>query len=180
MPMVDRPFVAKWRWQVISSIDYAPYIVRFFFLHPYMNQVRTLFLFFILTAGIILPAYAVDDNKPKKKHHNIEQMIPDLTASQRKKIDQIRKESNERIDSMEMRQERIRDSIRIYLDLYEDHRSALYPLMEKEARIRLEINKEMYRAKTQINSVLTKAQHQTLITNMKKNRASQKKESPKK
>ena len=128
-------------------------------------------IIFLSTLAAPLTLQAGDHPGKKKTLHRIERIVTDLTTTQKKKIEQLSKESNERLQKLEMQQRRVRDSIRMYMDRYEDNSSTLFPLFDRESRLQAEINKEMYRTKTSINKVLTPQQHEKLIQHVHKHKS---------
>ena len=116
-----------------------------------------------------LPAIAQREGKRgERRHRDITEMGSDLSASQKRKIDAIGKESKERVGAMRQQQKQVRDSIAMYMDRDGDQSRALYPLFEREANIQVSINREMYTTKRRIDEVLTVSQRDELRQAMKK------------
>lgn len=116
-----------------------------------------------------LPAIAQREGKRgERRHRDITEMVSDLSASQKRKIDAIGKESKERVGAMRQQQKQVRDSIAMYMDRDGDQSRALYPLFEREANIQVSINREMYTTKRRIDEVLTVSQRDELRQAMKK------------
>lgn len=116
-----------------------------------------------------LPAIAQREGKRgERRHRDITEMVSDLSASQKRKIDAIGKESKERVGAMRQQQKQVRDSIAMYMDRDGDQSRALYPLFEREANIQVSINREMYTTKRRIDEVLTASQRDELRQAMKK------------
>ena len=110
-----------------------------------------------------------------KKHHKheppkIEEMVSNLSAIQKKRLETITQESKKQVDKMQAELKSINSQIRKLLDAEGDQTSSLFPLFEREAQLKLEINKEMYRTRQQINNVLTKEQLKELGERMKADR----------
>ena len=98
-----------------------------------------------------------------KKHHKheppkIEEMVSNLSAIQKKRLETITQESKKQVDKMQAELKSINSQIRKLLDAEGDQTNTLFPLFEREAQLKLEINKEMYRTRQQISNVLTKEQ----------------------
>ena len=101
-----------------------------------------------------------------KKHHKheppkIEEMVSNLSAIQKKRLETITQESKKQVDKMQAELKSINSQIRKLLDAEGDQTNTLFPLFEREAQLKLEINKEMYRTRQQINNVLSKEQLKT-------------------
>ena len=110
-----------------------------------------------------------------KKHHKheppkIEEMVSNLSAIQKKRLETITQESKKQVDKMQAELTSINSQLRKLLDAEGDQTSSLFPLFEREAQLKLEINKEMYRTRQQINNVLSKEQLKELRERMKADR----------
>ena len=110
-----------------------------------------------------------------KKHHKheppkIEEMVSNLSAIQKKRLETITQESKKQVDKMQAELKSINSQIRKLLDAECDQTNTLFPLFEREAQLKLEINKEMYRTRQQINNVLSKEQLKELRERMKADR----------
>lgn len=125
----------------------------------------------LLSLAIASPVVLRADDHPhkqKKCPSDVASIVTDLSAAQKKKIEQISKEGKERIHQLEGLQRQVRDSIRMYMDKYEDNSKILYPLFDREGKIETDINKEKYRIKTAINKILTPDQHKQLVEHFRK------------
>ncbi len=110
-----------------------------------------------------------------KKHHKheppkIEEMVSNLSAIQKKRLETITQESKKQVDKMQAELKSINSQIRKLLDAEGDQTNTLFPLFEREAQLKLEINKEMYLTRQQINNVLSKEQLKELRERMKADR----------
>ena len=110
-----------------------------------------------------------------KKHHKheppkIEEMVSNLSAIQKKRLETITQESKKQVDKMQAELKSINSQIRKLLDAEGDQTNTLFPLFEREAQLKLEINKEMYRTRQQISNVLSKEQLKELRERMKADR----------
>ncbi|MBQ7711306.1 MAG: hypothetical protein IJT39_05705 [Bacteroidales bacterium] len=125
----------------------------------------------LLSLAIASPVVLRADDHPHKQKKcppDVASIVTDLSAAQKKKIEQISKEGKERINQLEGLQRQVRDSIRMYMDKYEDNSKILYPLFDREGKIETDINKEKYRIKTAINKILTPDQHKQLVEHFRK------------
>lgn len=121
-----------------------------------------LFAFLVLPALHPLAAQHDGSRHEGKRHAEISELVKDLNAVQKKKVENISKESKERVSALRQRQHAVRDSISMYMELEGDHSRELYPLFDREAQLQTAINREMYATKIRIDEVLTREQRQTL------------------
>ena len=98
------------------------------------------------------------EKKHDKKHREITEIVSNLTASQKRKVEQVGKESKERIDVLRRQKKSVCDSIGVILNSDEDRTADIYRLFEREAQIQVQINKEMYSAKLRVDALLTDEQ----------------------
>ena len=121
-------------------------------------------------------SYAEDH--PTKRHKqtppDISAIVSDLTPAQKKKIDQITKESQESIRQLEESLHGVRDSIRLFMDRYEDNSKQMIPLIDREAQLQAAINKTKYRTKCAVNKVLTQEQYKQVVSHARKHRSHEK------
>lgn len=104
-----------------------------------------------------------DGRRPEKKRHaDVTELVSDLSAPQKRKIEAISKESKERVDALRASQRAVRDSISMYMELEGDQSRHLNPLFEREAQLQAAISREMYSAKIRVDEVLTKEQRTAL------------------
>lgn len=118
----------------------------------------------LLLLALALPLKAQQDNRrpEKKKRADITELVSDLSAPQKRKIDAISKESKERVDALRASQRAVRDSIGMYMELEGDQSRQLYPLFDREAQLQAAVSREMYSTKLRIDEVLTHEQRATL------------------
>ena len=113
--------------------------------------------YFILALLIAIAAPVVaqhDGRHPEKKlPTDITELVDDLSAPQKHKIDNISKESKSRVESLRQQRQAVRDSIRFYMELEGDQSKALYPLFDREAQLQAAVSREMYSAKLRIDEV---------------------------
>lgn len=104
-----------------------------------------------------------DGQRPEKKRHaDVTELVSDLSAPQKRKIEAISKESKERVDALRASQRAVCDSISMYMELEGDQSRHLNPLFEREAQLQAAVSREMYSAKVRIDDVLTREQRQCL------------------
>lgn len=97
-----------------------------------------------------------------KSRPAISEVVDDLNAKQKHKIDNITKESKERVDALRRQQQAVRDSITMMLDREGDQSQLLFPLFDREAKLHAAISREMYTTKLRMDEVLTKEQRDKL------------------
>lgn len=95
----------------------------------------------------------------------ISEFVNDLSPRQKKQLDQIYDDHKARIVALRKELGRVRDSLNVLIDAYGDHSAAIFPLIDREASLKCEINKEYYRVKVKIDKVLTKEQQQVYVKN---------------
>lgn len=117
-------------------------------------------------------AVAQDGAKPhgKKHHKEISELVDDLSAAQKRKVESITKESVERVSALRTQQKAVRDSISMFMDRDGDQSATLYPLFDREAALQTAISREMYTTKLAIDQVLTKEQRTTLRSACRKDK----------
>lgn len=104
------------------------------------------------------------DNPPPK----IEEMVSDLSVTQKKKLLQVQSLSRERIGKLKAELGEVRDSIRMLMRRDGDNAKALYPLFDREGALQAQIAKEMYAMRTRIDAILTPEQLKELRQAMEK------------
>lgn len=97
-------------------------------------------------------------NHHDRKHKEVTEMVGNLSATQKRKIESISKESKQRVDNLRKQQKAVKDSIAMFMDREGDQSEVLYPLFEREAALHAAIDREMYAGKVRIDEVLTKEQ----------------------
>lgn len=125
-----------------------------------MKKTVILIALFLLVS---VSGFSQQKGEHKRSHDfKIENFVDDLSADQKKKIDDISAQYMKRIRSMRSDLHAVRDSIRTLSDQYGDHTKLIFPMYEREAKIQTEISKEMYRMKLKLDKVLTRAQYDVL------------------
>ena len=120
---------------------------------------RILIILLALTISSVANAQHHSDNHHAKKGPAIENIITDLTVVQTRKLEEISSSAQPRIDALRRELKGVRDSLHTVMEWYGDHSDVAYPLLEREAALQLELNKEFYRTKIRTDKVITKEQH---------------------
>lgn len=122
------------------------------------------YLVLILFLAMVVPVMAQhpDHRHDGKRQADITELVSDLSAPQKRKIENISKESKERIDALRTRKRAVHDSIHTYLDREGDQSKWLFPLFDREAQLQAAIDREMYTTKLRIDEVLTREQRAAL------------------
>lgn len=97
-----------------------------------------------------------DPGKPTSP--NVAEMVSDLSAMQKKKLESITTESKQKVDKMQNELKSVRTKIRQLLSAEGDNSAALFPLFDRESALQAEISKEMYRTRLSVDQVLTPEQ----------------------
>lgn len=124
----------------------------------------------LLAVAIPLAAQPGKHHEGKKGRADITELVSDLSAPQKRKIESLSKESKERVDALRASQRAVRDSISMYIDKEGDQSERLYPLFEREAQLQAAVSREMYSAKLRVDEVLTKEQRAALRETLRRER----------
>ena len=117
------------------------------------------YIIFTLLSALSLPLFAQHPKDlPEKKNKDVTELVSDLSATQKRKIESISKESKARVDDLRKQQKSVHDSIALFMDREGDQSHTLYPLFERDAALKVAIDREMYSGKVRIDEVLTKEQ----------------------
>ena len=125
-----------------------------------MKKTLTL-LMIVLLGGTLLAQGSPDAHR---KHHRraeppkIEEMVSDLSAVQKKKLESITQDCKTKTDKLRADLQTIRTKIRALMDKEGDQSDKLFPLFDREAALQAEISKEMYSTRQKIDQVLTAEQ----------------------
>ncbi len=131
----------------------------------------------VLSTYLLAPVHAQRPHQEGPRHEkrpDITEMVGDLSAAQKGKLETITNESKKRIETLRKQQKSVRDSIHYYMDMDGDQSKYLYPLFDREARIQTQISREMYVTKVHIDQVLTKEQRKELKENSKRQKKQRK------
>ncbi len=125
----------------------------------------------LLLLAIALPVAAQHGKKPHgKKHHEITELVSDLSSAQKRKIEEIGKQSRERVLTLRNQQKAVKDSIAMFIDREGDNSTVLYRLFDREASLQVSISREMYDTKLLIDQILTPQQREELRRSLSKDR----------
>lgn len=123
-----------------------------------MKKIATFLLLLVLGASLMAQTGPERKHKHKKEPPRIEEMVSDLSAVQKKRLSTLMDNSRKEMDRLQADLENVRKQIRALMDKDEDCTDQLFPLFDREATLRAEISKEMYRTRRQIDNILTKEQ----------------------
>lgn len=129
---------------------------------------RALLLVFALAVAFTLSAQAPHRGGGKKE--KIEDIITDLTPQQKSRIDAITQRSSKTVENYRSQLKTVRDSIKLYMGSRNDNSNKVFPLYDREARLRAELGKEYYRTKVAIDAVLTPEQYRLFQQHIGKKR----------
>lgn len=127
----------------------------------------------LIIALLLAGSVAAQNGTECRKHRempNIEEMVSDLSPKQQKKLETITAERKKMVDMKRSELKVVRAEIRKLMEMEGDQSAKLFPLMEREADIKAEIGKIMYRTRLKIDDVLTKEQITELRANLKAQR----------
>lgn len=113
----------------------------------------------MFVASLLMAQHPMDHKgHGKPPSPNIVEMVSDLSAIQKKKLETITTESKQRVDKMQAELKSIRAKIRQLINADGDNSAQLFPLFDRESVLQAEISKEMYRTRISIDQVLTPEQ----------------------
>ena len=136
-----------------------------------MKKITLIFLLVLFA----LPLSAQHEgDRQHRKHRDVTEIVQDLNAVQKRKVENISNESRERVAALRKQQKAVRDSISMYMALDGDQSQMLYPLFEREAKLQAAISREMYAAKLRIDEVLKPEQREALRAASRKQKTSKK------
>ena len=119
---------------------------------------KTIIIAAMVALALPLAAQRPGDKHHGKKHKEITELVSDLSATQKRKIDAVSRESKERVANLRSQQKAVRDSIGMFIDREGDQSRSLYPLFDREAQLQVAISREMYSTKIKVDALLTKEQ----------------------
>lgn len=139
-----------------------------------MKRIATLLLTLVL-AATAMGQHKNDHSRHHKETPKIEEMVSDLSAIQKKKLSTVMENSRKEVDRLQAELDKVRKQIHALTNRDGDNSDQLFPLFDREAALRAEISKEMYRTRLQIDEILTKEQlvemRARLAKDCKKNKA---------
>lgn len=133
------------------------------------DQMRKIVVLSLLIA-VAVPVLAQHDGRQQRsgKRAEITELVGDLNAKQKSKIETITRQSKVRVEALRKQQHNVRDSISHFMELDGDQSKYLYPLFDREAKLQVAINREMYTSKRQIDEVLTPQQRTALRESLRR------------
>ena len=139
---------------------------------------KTLILVAILS---LFTLSAVAQQDPERHHqrtnpHDVSKVVKDLSDSQKRKLEAVNNTSRERLEPLRKQQKAVRDSISTLMEQEGDNSKALFPLFDREASLQVQISREMYSTKVQVDRILTKEQRAELKKSMKEGHDKKRKE----
>lgn len=138
-----------------------------------MKKITLIFLLVLFA----LPLSAQHEgDRQHRKHRDVTEIVQDLNAVQKRKVENISNESRERVAALRKQQRAVHDSIVMFMEREGDQSQVLYPLFEREAKLQTAINREMYATKLRIDEVLKPEQREALRAASRKHKASRKQE----
>lgn len=132
---------------------------------------------FAITVSLLCISF-VFAQQPKKNHHahqnvnppRIEEMVGDLSAIQKKRIEVVTSNSKAKVDKLQTELNSVKQQIRKIIHDSEDDQSAvLFPLIDRECELQAAINKEMYSARIKIDAILTPDQKKEFRAKLEEN-----------
>lgn len=118
-------------------------------------------LLFFCAIGVLMPTLLAQNPKPQSKDNTwMIEYIPNMTRQQRKQIMNLLLETRESIEQKRSRLNILNDSIRAYLQMYEDQTDVIVQLFERKARLQLEFDKEMYANRVRLNALMSQEQYE--------------------
>ena len=122
-----------------------------------MKKIVTLMLVLSI-AMTAMSQHKPDHTRKHKEPPKIEEMVNDLTAIQKKRLNTIMENSRKEVDRLQAELDKVRKQIKLLTNKDGDNSDQLFPLFEREGQLRAEIAKEMYRTRLSIDEILTKEQ----------------------
>ncbi len=122
-----------------------------------MKKIATLLL--ALTIGItVMGQQRNEHSRHHKEPPKVEEMVNNLSAIQKKRLNTVMENSRKEVDRLQAELDKVRKQIRAITQKDGDNSDQLFPLYDREAALRADIAKEMYRTRLQIDEILTKEQ----------------------
>ena len=122
-----------------------------------MKKIATLLLALAI-AVTVMGQQKQDHHRRHKEPPKIEEMVSNLSAIQKKKLNTVMENSRKEVDRLQAELKKVRKQIQSLTNMDGDNSEQLFPLFEREGVLRAEIAKEMYRTRQQIDDILTKEQ----------------------
>jgi Spy/CpxP family protein refolding chaperone len=115
----------------------------------------------ILALALGITAMGQHKNEHSRHHKEppkIEEMVNDLSAIQKKRLNTVMENSRKEVDRLQAELDKVRKQIHALSQKDGDNSDQLFPLYDREAALRADIAKEMYRTRLLIDEILTKEQ----------------------
>ena len=122
-----------------------------------MKKIVTLMLVLVL-AMTAMAQHKPEHNRKHKDPPKIEEMVNNLSAIQKKRLNTVMENSRKQVDLLQAELDKVRKQIHSLSEKEGDNSDQLFPLFEREGDLRAEISKEMYRTRLRIDEILTKEQ----------------------
>lgn len=135
-----------------------------------MKKTITFILAFCFCSMIFAQQRPNSHRHQRPEPPKIEEMVSDLSAIQKKRLENVTESSRKKIDKLQTNLNNVRKQIRALLKTEGDQSEKLFPLYEREGDIQAEISKEMYKCRIQIDNILTKEQLQEFRAHIEKDR----------
>lgn len=146
-----------------------------------MKKITALLLTLVL-AVTAMGQHKNDHSRHHKELPKVEEMVSDLSAIQKKKLNTVMENSRKEVDRLQAELDKVRKQINALVNKDGDNADQLFPLFDREGALRAEISKEMYRTRQQIDNILTKEQltemRACLAKDCKKNKSKDKTAAP--
>lgn len=124
-----------------------------------------------LTIALTASAQQTKNHKWEKERVPIEELVSDLSPTQKTRIDVVTRRSKKIIDEYRQELQAVRDSVRLYMNMPGDQTAIIFPLYDRQSRLYNAINKEYYRSKLAIDEVLTTEQYNALKKKIEEDKA---------
>ena len=122
-----------------------------------MKKILTLVLTIIFFGGVLAQP-GQGPSRQRKEMPKIEEIVSDLSAIQKKRLENVMQNSRKEVDRLQTELDNVRKKIGAIMKQDGDHTDQLFPLLDREGELKAEITKEMYRTRQQIDQILTKEQ----------------------
>lgn len=131
-----------------------------------MKKTTLLILVLLLSASLYAQRPHGQGGPKPHKPFNVEAVVSDLSAVQKKKLESVTNDSKKRVDKLQAELKNVRQQIRTLMDKDGDNSAKLFPLLDREGVLQAEITKEMYNTRLLIDEILTPDQLKELRTKL--------------
>ena len=138
-----------------------------------MRKIITFIAFTLLSVATFAQSGVSDKRHHKSLPPRVEEIVSDLTPIQQKRIETITQNTKKVVEPKKAALNKIRRQIDNLMEKSGDQSKKLFPLLEKEAQLKVEISKAMYEARVLIDGVLTPAQLKAFRAQLNADRAKQ-------